>query len=115
MSGRVLTARSKHLLVNLYGQSLGATIITYAFCMMDNKLGWMEIDKLGRPFYNYKGHLVKRLAAFHDQGDFESEPEVAHEVGGMLVDCIKKAGVMLGLQLELYGEYKVGLNAAEIH
>lgn len=113
--GRVLSVRSKHLLVNLCGQSLGATVITYALCFMDNKLGWMEIDELGRPFYNYKGRVVKRLAAFHDQGDFETEPEVAEEVGQLIVQYIKKAGEVLKMQVELDGEYKVGSNAAEIH
>ena len=113
--GRVLTVRSKHLLVNLCGQSLGATVITYALCMMDNILGWMELDEIGRPYYKYKGHVVKRLAAFHDQGDFETEPEVAEEVGQSLIKCIKKAGQMLEMKVELDGEYKIGSNAAEIH
>lgn len=113
--GRVLSVRSKHLLVNLCGQSLGATVITYALCLMDNRLGWMKIDELGRPFYEYKGRVVKRLAAFHDQGDFEAEPEVAEEVGQLIVQYIKKAGELLSMQVELDGEYKVGNNAAEIH
>lgn len=113
--GKILSARSKHLLVNLSGQNLGATVITYALCMMDNKLGWLEIDELGRPYYLYKGEVVRRLAAFHDQGDFETVPELAEEVGAMLVQFIKKAGTMLKMQVELDGEYKVGDNAAEIH
>lgn len=113
--GKLLAARSKHLLVNLSGQSLGATVITYALCMVDNRLGWMEIDNLGRPYYNYNGYIVRRLAAFHDQGDYETDPEVADEVGKMIVDSIKKAGKLLGMKVELDGEYKVGNNAAEIH
>lgn len=113
--GRVLSVRSKHLLVNLCGQSLGATVITYALCFIDNKLGWLQIDEMGRPYYNYKGHVVKRLAAFHDQGDFEAEPEVAEEIGQLIVDYIKKAGEVLNMQVELDGEFKVGANAAEIH
>ena len=75
----------------------------------------MKIDELGRPFYEYKGRVVKRLAAFHDQGDFEAEPEVAEEVGQLIVQYIKKAGELLNMQVELDGEYKVGNNAAEIH
>jgi DNA polymerase I len=113
--GKLLTARSKHLLVNLSGQSLGATVITYALCIMDNKLGWMDIDDLGRPFYNYKGYVVKRLAAFHDQGDYECNPEIADEVGQMIVQGIVKAGELLGMRVATDGEYKVGNNAAEIH
>lgn len=113
--GRLLTARSKHLLVNLMGQNLGATIMSIAFCLVDNQLGWLDIDDNGCPYYTYKDKLVMRIAAFHDQGDFESEPEVAEEVGQMLVDGIKKAGTMLRMKVELDGEAKVGNNAAEIH
>lgn len=113
--GRVLSARSKHLLVNLLGQSLGATVITYALCLVDNWLGWLMIDDLGRPYYVYKGKVVKRLAAFHDQGDFEADPEIAEEVGEMIVKGIIKAGEILGMVVELNGEFKVGNNAAEIH
>jgi len=113
--GKLLTARSKHLLVNLSGQSLGATVITYAACLLDNKLGWMQIDDLGRPYYTYKGFKVQRLAAFHDQIDMQTEPEVAEEVGKSIVDAIKKAGTLLGIKVPLDGEYKVGDNAAEIH
>lgn len=113
--GQHLTARSKHLLVNLAGQSLGAKVISYAACLMDNNLGWLQIDELGRPYYDYNGYRVARLAAFHDQLDFEAEPEVSDEVGQLIVNCIKKAGKMLKMQVDLDGEYKVGNNAAEIH
>ena len=49
------------------------------------------------------------------QGDFETDPEVAEEIGQMLVNGIKKAGTMLKMQVPLDGEFKVGNNAAEIH
>ena len=113
--GRFLSVRSKHLLVNLCGQSLGACVMSTAFCIVDNKLGWLELDEKFRPHYDYKGKKVMRIAAFHDQGDFETDPEVAEEVGQMLVDGIKKAGTMLKMQVPLDGEFKVGNNAAEIH
>lgn len=113
--GQILFSRSEHSLVNLLGQSLGAEIISYAFCFLDNKLGWLELDKMGRPYYNYKGRVVKRTAAFHDQGDFECDPEVAHEVGRMFVDQMTRAGKYLKMSVHVTGEYKVGKNAAEIH
>lgn len=113
--GRFLSARSKHLLVNLMGQNLGATVMSIAFCIVDNKLGWLEIDSFGRPYYVYKDRKAIRIAAFHDQGDFEVHPDIAEEVGQMLVDGIRNAGAMLKMRVELDGEYKVGANAAEIH
>lgn len=113
--GKLLSVRSKHLLVNLKGQNLGATVITYAACLMDNYLGWMKLDDKNRPYYEFNGKIVRRLAAFHDQIDFECDPEVADEVGQKIVDCIIKAGKMLSMKVELNGEYKIGANAAEIH
>ena len=97
------------------GQNLGATVMSMAFCLVDNRLGWLQIDELGRPYYVYKDKVVKRIAAFHDQGDFEAHPDVAEEVGQMLVDGIKKAGTLLRMKVVLDGEAKVGNNAAEIH
>ena len=47
--------------------------------------------------------------------DYSADPEVAEEIGQMLVDGIKKAGTMLKMQVPLDGEFKVGNNAAEIH
>lgn len=113
--GRFLCVRSKHLLVNLCGQNLGATVMSIAFCIVDNKLGWLRLDDKFRPYYDYKGKKVIRIAAFHDQGDYEADPEVAEKVGQMLVDGIKKAGKLLNMKVDLDGEYKVGNNAAEIH
>lgn len=113
--GRFLSVRSKHLLVNLCGQNLGATVMSIAFCLVDNKLGWLQLDDKFRPYYEYKGKKVIRIAAFHDQGDYEADPDVAEDVGKMIVDGIKKAGTLLNMKVELDGEYKIGNNAAEIH
>ncbi len=113
--GKYLMARSKHLLVNLAGQNLGATVITLALCDCDDCLGWLQLDSLGRPYYDYNGSVVKRIAAFHDQGDFETEPAVAEEVGQMIIAGIVKSGEKLKMKIKLDGEYKIGNNAAEIH
>ena len=113
--GKILSARSKHLLVNLKGQNLGATVMTYAFCLMDNRLGWLEMSEDFRPHYTYKGQYVARCAAFHDQGDFVTDEGISEEVGQMLVQCIVDAGELLNMKVPLAGEYKIGKTAAEIH
>lgn len=113
--GRMLSVRSKHLLVNLCGQNLGAAVMSIAFCIVDNKLGWLELDEKHRPCYIYNGKKAMRIAAFHDQADFEADPEIAADIGQMIVEGIKKAGTMLKMQVPLDGEFKVGNNAAEIH
>jgi len=89
--------------------------MSIACCYLDTQLGWMQIDAQGRPFYDYNGKIVKRTAAFHDQVDCETDPEVAEEVGKMIVDGIKFGGTMLKMKVQLDGEFKVGNNAAEIH
>jgi hypothetical protein len=71
----------------------------------------------------FRANVIQRLVSegysyterHGTQGDYETSPEVAEEVGQMLVDGIKKAGTMLKMQVPLDGEYKVGNNAAEIH
>ena len=63
--GRLLSVRGKNVLVNCLGQSLGAIAMSITACFMDAKLGEMYIDKLGRPYYLYKGKVVKRVSMVH--------------------------------------------------
>ncbi len=63
--GRILNARGKNILINLAGQSCGAIAMSIAACLMDNWLGELHLDGLGRPYYLYKGKVVKRLSMVH--------------------------------------------------
>lgn len=63
--GRILSVRGKNVLVNCLGQSLGAIAMSITACFMDAKLGEMYIDDLGRPYYLYKGKVVKRVSMVH--------------------------------------------------
>jgi hypothetical protein len=45
----------------------------------------------------------------------ECHPEVADEIGQLIVDCIKQAGVMLNMRIPLDGEYKIADNWAGTH
>ncbi len=63
--GRLLSVRGKNVLVNCLGQSLGAIAMSITACFMDAKLGEMYIDNLGRPYYLYKGKVVKRVSMVH--------------------------------------------------
>jgi len=47
-----------------YG-SIPRLLLSYAACFMDRWLGEMYIDDLGRPYYLYKGKIVKRISMVH--------------------------------------------------
>lgn len=115
IDGRRIYTRSKHAVINSLWQSCGAIIMSYACCLMDAKLGGLVLDNLGRPCYNYRNTVVKRVGYFHDELEFECSPDVAEEIGQMIVDSIVKAGQMLKLKVELAGEAKIGANWKETH
>lgn len=63
--GRIVSVRSKNVLLSCLGQGLGAISMSYAACFMDNYLGELHIDDMGRPYYLYKGKQVKRISMVH--------------------------------------------------
>ena len=65
IDGRIVSARGKNVLLSCLGQGTGAISMSYAACFMDNWLGELHLDILGRPFYLYKGKVVKRVSMVH--------------------------------------------------
>lgn len=115
IDGRRLHSRSKHSLVNLCFQSTGAIIVDYALCLFDIKMGTLRLDNMGRPYYLYKGKLVRRVQYFHDEFGCEVDSEIAEEVAKIMEWCMAEAGVRLKLNVPLVGEAKIGLNWKETH
>lgn len=113
--GRLLFARGKNILINLAGQSCGAIAMSYAACLMDTWLGEMFMDDLGRPYYLYKGCVVKRVSLVHDEYSWEVEPDVAEEIRQMTVKGIVKAGEIMKLPLPLDGEGKIDVSWKGVH
>ena len=68
-----------------------------------------------KPYYLYKGYVVRRIGYMHDEVEFECEEPVAKEVALMIEKAIKKAGQHLKLAVELAGEGKTGKNWKEVH
>ena len=88
----------------------------YAGLFMDKRLGGIKFDNLRRPYYLYKGKIVRRIGYFHDEYEYECEGrEIAEEVAKMIEDSIAQAGKYLKLDVELAGEGKVGINWKETH
>lgn len=115
IDGRLLRTRSKHSLLNNILQSLGAIVMDLACCIVDNKLGEMFIDDLGRPYYLHKGKIVKRVIYYHDEYSFECEEDIAEDVKRIAEDAIKEAGEFLKLCVPLEGDGKVGNNWQQVH
>ncbi len=116
IDGRYLMTRKKSALLNTIFQSCGGIIMDYAGCFMDSWLGKIYWDEMWRPYYLYKGKIVRRIGYFHDEYEYECEgEETAHEVGKMIEKAIEKAGQYLKLKVELKGEAKCGKNWSETH
>lgn len=115
IDGRTLCSRSEHSLVNLLFQSCGAIAMDLALCLFDKHLGKNSLDEKGLPTYHYKGYKVRRVGYFHDELQVECSPEIADEIGTLIVSCIKQAGEMLKLRVPLDGEYKIADNWAGTH
>lgn len=105
--GRLLNIRGKNVLINCIGQSLGAIAMSIAGCIMDSWLGELYIDEMSRPYYLYKGKVVKRISFVHDEYSWEVEDGGQEEIREMSVKAIIEAGQYLKLPLELDGEGKM--------
>lgn len=65
IDGRIVSVRGKNVLLSCLGQGCGAISMSYAACLMDDWLGEMELDDKFRPYYLYKGKVVKRVSMVH--------------------------------------------------
>lgn len=115
IDGRLLVTRKKSALINQLFQSTGAIAMDIAGCYMDVWLGGIKWDENFKPYYNYKGYIVRRIGYTHDEYEYECEIEIAHEVGKLVESAIEKAGEYLNLNVPLKGECKVGKNWKETH
>lgn len=116
IDGRILVTRKKSALLNTIFQSCGGIAMDYAGLFMNKWLGKMYFDELRRPYYLYKGRIVRRIGYFHDELEYECQGEdMAKEVSEMIVKAIVQTGKYLKLNIELAGEGKVGKSWKEVH
>lgn len=114
IDGRMLCTRKKSALLNTIFQSCGGITMDYAGCFMDMWLGGLKW-KERKPYYEYKGYVVRRVAYQHDEYEFEADKEIAEEIARMIEKAIEKAGQHLKLKVPLAGEGKVGKSWCEVH
>lgn len=115
IDGRILHTRKKSALLNTIFQSCGGIVMDYACCFLDLWLGDIYFDSKRRPYYVYKGCVVRRVGYFHDEVEFECEEPVAEEISKMIEKAIEKAGEFLELKVPLAGEGKVGPDWRSVH
>lgn len=114
IDGRMLCTRKKSALLNTIFQSCGGITMDYAGCFMDLWLGGLKWENR-KPYYMYKGYIVRRVAYQHDEYEFEAEEPIAQEIARMIEKSIEKAGQYLKLKVPLAGEGQVGKNWKEVH
>ena len=112
IDGRIVSVRGKNVLLSCLGQGTGAISMSYAACFMDLWLGDLQLDSLGRPYYLYKGKVVKRVSMVHDEYSWEIEDGVQEDIKEMGARAIVEAGKALKLALPLAGEGKIAFEGS---
>lgn len=102
LDGRKLWLRSEHAALNTLLQSAGAVIMKKALDIFTE-----YADKWGLEY--------KLLGSIHDEYQFEVVEKDAKNLGYLMVESIKAAGVYFDMRCPLDGEYKIGNNWAETH
>ena len=102
LDGRRLIIRSQHSALNVLLQSAGAIVMKQALILLEKYARIYKID-------------YKFVLNVHDEFQLEVCEKQAEQLGGLAVDCIKRAGLDFKLNCPLDGEYKVGETWAETH
>lgn len=95
---RKLLIRSEHSALNTLLQSAGALIMKQALIIAHKKKPDLRL-----------------VLTIHDEFQVEALPEESSEVGKLLVDSIKEAGMYFNFRCPLDGEYKSGLTWKDTH
>lgn len=102
LDGRRVWVRSSHAGLNTLLQSAGAIVMKRALAIF-------------RQYSEKWGLEYKLLGSIHDEYQLEAPTAYADQVGYLMVECIKAAGLYYKMRCPLDGEYKIGLNWAETH
>ena len=100
IDGRKLIVRSEHSALNTLLQSAGAIVMKKALIIFSDKIKHLDASV---------------VANVHDEWQVEAEETIADTVGNLGIDAIIEAGVQLGLNCPLDGDYNVGSNWSETH
>jgi len=104
LDGRQLHVRSEHSALNTLLQSAGAIISKQWMINVNEELTRRNLHD-----------RVKQVGWFHDELAFECDPEVADEVGELVVEGARKCTEQFNFKCPIDADYKVGDNWSEIH
>jgi DNA polymerase I-like protein with 3'-5' exonuclease and polymerase domains len=104
LDGRHLHVRKAHAALNTLLQSAAALLSKRWMVEVD-----MEIERRGWR------NKVQQLIWYHDEIQYEADPDVAEELGKVCIECIGRAGDYFGIRAPLTGEAKIGNNWGECH
>jgi DNA polymerase I-like protein with 3'-5' exonuclease and polymerase domains len=102
LDGRKLHIRSEHSALNTLLQSAGAIVMKKALCLLQEYAILWNLD------YYFVGNI-------HDEVQAEVRADQADKYGRLAVSCLEAAGIELGLNCKLTGEYQVGSSWADTH
>lgn len=102
IDGGYVRCGSRSAALNYKLQSAGAIVMKVAAIIARDTIKERGLDGF------YVGNI-------HDEGQLDSDPRDAEEVGKVCVQSIREAGTSLGFRVPLDGAYKVGANWAECH
>lgn len=112
LDGTPLMVRSKNNLFNTACQGGGSIVMEYSWRLLaeqaDRVCGYTGV-------YWFKGLPVNRVLYSHDEFLCECHPDIAEWINEEGVNCIKKAGEVLGLSVNLDGEGKIDHSYDLIH
>ena len=105
LDGRLLHCRSAHSALNFLIQSCGSILVKKATTLLHEQL-------FAR--YEYLRDFAM-VAHIHDEMQLQVRENIAHDVGRLAVQAVKKSGEYYNLRCPLDAEYKIGKNWAETH
>ena len=105
LDGRLLHCRSAHSALNFLIQSCGSILVKKATTLLHEQL-------FAR--YEYLKDFAM-VAHIHDEMQLQVRENIAHDVGRLAVQAVKKSGEYYNLRCPLDAEYKIGKNWAETH
>lgn len=107
LDGRKLWVRSEHSALNTLLQSAGAVVMKQALWFTYSVFNHEGLDH--GQHYNF-------VANVHDEFQIEIHPDLnGDSVGQTAADCIREAGMYLGVRCPLAGSYAIGNNWSETH
>lgn len=106
LDGRKLRVRSAHAALNTLLQSAGALIAKLA-----TVLAFTKLHNAGLLW----GRDWALMAHVHDEMQIECSPEIADQVGKIVVEAMEETGRLFGFRVPITGEYKVGNNWKDTH